>query len=284
LSNTCIDGLRAPVIIRDNTALANYGNIDGEYTLSLTDVYHVEAPYLINYFLSANNYNGAEPVPDSALINEGQNAKFNITPGKTYMFHIVNMGALAGQFLQFDQHNMTIIEADGVYTQPYEVSQLFVAVAQRYTVLITAMPSDCQNFAIVSQFLTDMFDSSVTPTGQQPTVSLYSIVFLARSLTAKVHGLSGLQFCCSIASAVHTRCPAMGRHSACSLGSTTPMGLCQRELVSIIILQSRLRLILLGSVYLTVDFEQNDWGSNRAAMNGLTYIPQKVSPIAGDLT
>lgn len=143
--------------------------------MSLTDVYHVEAPYLINYYLSANNYNGAEPVPDSALINEGQNTKFDITPGQTYMFHVVNMGAIAGQFLQFDQHNMTIIEADGVYTQPYEVSQLFVAVAQRYTVLVTALPSNCENFAIVSQFLTDMFDSSVTPAGQQPTVSSHSI-------------------------------------------------------------------------------------------------------------
>lgn len=143
--------------------------------MSLTDVYHVEAPYLINYYLSANNYNGAEPVPDSALINESQNAKFNITPGHTYMFHVVNMGAIAGQFLQFDQHNMTIIEADGVYTQPYEVSQLFVAVAQRYTVLVTALPSNCKNFAIVSQFLTDMFDSSVTPAGQQPTVSSHSM-------------------------------------------------------------------------------------------------------------
>lgn len=143
--------------------------------MSLTDLYHVEAPYLVNYFLSANNYNGAEPVPDSALINEGQNAKFNITPGKTYMFHVINMGALAGQFLQFDQHNMTIIEADGVYTQPYQVSQIFVAVAQRYTVLITAKPSNCQNFVIVSQFLSDMFDSSSTPASQQATVSPHSI-------------------------------------------------------------------------------------------------------------
>jgi iron transport multicopper oxidase len=178
--------------------------------LSLTDLYHVEAPYLVNYFLSANNYNGAEPVPDAALINEGQNAKFDITPGKTYMFHVVNMGALAGQFLQFDQHNMTIIEADGVYTQPYQVSQIFVAVAQRYTVLITAKPSNCQNFAIVSQFLTDMFDSSSTPAGQQATVSPHSITFLDRTLIAKVHGLSGLQFCSAIANAIHTQGPAMG--------------------------------------------------------------------------
>ncbi|KAE9372825.1 multicopper oxidase, partial [Stipitochalara longipes BDJ] len=179
-----LDGFRGPLVVRDNTALANYGLIDGEYTLTLTDLYHVEAPYLVNYYLSANNYNGAEPVPDSALINEAQNVKFNITPGKTYMFHVVNMGALAGQFLQFDQHNMTIIEADGVYTQPYEVSQIFVAVAQRYTVLITAKPSNCQNFAIVSQFLTDMFDSSITPAGQQPTCTAYLVYNPAAPLPA----------------------------------------------------------------------------------------------------
>jgi hypothetical protein len=33
---------------------------------------------------------------------------------------------------------------------------------------------------------------------------------LVRSLMAKVHGLSGLQFCCTIASAIHTQCSAMG--------------------------------------------------------------------------
>jgi hypothetical protein len=69
----------------------------------------------------------------------------------------------------------------------------------------------------------------------------------------------------------------MGRHSACSLGSATHVGLCQRELVSLVISQGKLKLILVISVYLTVDFETNDWGSTRAMVNGLTYIPQKVS-------
>ena len=174
------DGLRGPLIIRDNKALSNYGNIQQEVTLALSDMYHVEAPYLINWFLSANNVAGSEPVPDSALMNEAQNIRIGMLPGQTYMFHIINMGALAGQYLQFDQHNMTIIEMDGVYTQPYQVSQLFVAVAQRYTVLVTAKSSTTTNFAIVSQFLTDMFDSTITPPGQQPTVSFPFFLFLPR--------------------------------------------------------------------------------------------------------
>lgn len=177
LSNlSCQDGFRGPLIFRDNLALAPYGTIDQEVTLTLSDVYHVEAPFLINYFLSPNNYNGAEPVPDSALINEAQNVIIPITPGKTYMFHIINTGALAAQYIQFGGHNMTIIEADGTWTQPYTVNQLFVAVAQRYTVLVKALPTNTKNFAIVSQFMADMFDSSVTPAGQQATVSPISPV------------------------------------------------------------------------------------------------------------
>jgi len=37
-------------------------------------------------------------------------------------------------------------------------------------------------------------------------------------------------------------------------------------------------------IYLTADFGQNDWGSNRAMFNGLTYIPQKVPTFFTALT
>lgn len=114
---------------------------------------------------------GAEPVPDSALINEARNVKFTITPGKAYLFHVINLGALAGHYLQFDQHSMTIVEADGLYTLPQTVNQIFVGAAQRYKVIVQAKATNTQNFAIVSRFNTDMFDSTITPAGQQATVS-----------------------------------------------------------------------------------------------------------------
>jgi iron transport multicopper oxidase len=147
--------------------------VDQELTLTLTDVYHQQAPYLIHTYLSPNNTlatGGAEPVPDSALINEAQNVPFSVTAGKTYLFHVINMGALAGHYLQFDQHTMTIVEVDGVYTLPQTVNQIFVGAAQRYKVIVQAKATNQQNFAIVSQFDTDMFDSTITPPGQQSTV------------------------------------------------------------------------------------------------------------------
>jgi len=166
-----IDGLRAPLIVKNPNP--PYGKIDNDVTLTLTDLYHEEAPSLIHYYLSPDNTDmtgGAEPVPNAALINEAQNVKFPITPGKSYLFRVINMGAMAGQYLQFDQHTMTIVEVDGVYVQPYEVQQLFVAVAQRYAVVIQAKTNANQNFAVVASMNADMFGSSMTPPGMQPTV------------------------------------------------------------------------------------------------------------------
>jgi iron transport multicopper oxidase len=137
-------------------------------------LYHDQAPSLINYYQSPDNentYGGTEPVPDSVLINEAQNVQFTIIPGKTYLFRIVNMGAMTSQWLQFDQHKMTIVEVDGVYVQPYQTEQLFMSVAQRYSVLVTALPTASENFAIVSAMMTDMFDQSKYPADMDTTVT-----------------------------------------------------------------------------------------------------------------
>jgi iron transport multicopper oxidase len=146
--------------------------------MTLSDLYHDQAPYLINYYQSPTNENlnaGAEPVPNATLINEAQNVNFNMVPGKTYLFRIINMGVFASQWLQFDQHEMTVVEADGVYTQPYNVSQLFITVAQRYSVIVKAKADNSQNYAIVASMMTDMFNPNVIPPNLITTVSSQNI-------------------------------------------------------------------------------------------------------------
>jgi iron transport multicopper oxidase len=167
-----IDGFRGPLIITDVNAPYR---VHQEYTLTLSDLYHYQAPGLINYYQSvdnAENNNGGEPVPNSILINEAQNVPFTITPGQTYLFHIINMGAFAPQYLQFDQHEMTVVEIDGVYTTPTAVSQLFVTVAQRYSVIITAKTTNTQNFAIKASMSTTMFNPTLIPATFNTEVSL----------------------------------------------------------------------------------------------------------------
>jgi iron transport multicopper oxidase len=183
-----IDGLRGPFIVQNPSP--PYGKADQDTTLTLTDFYHKESPSLINYYQSSANYDatgGSEPLPDSALINEAQNVKIAIKPGKTNLFRVINMGAMAGQYLQFDGHNMTIVEVDGQYVQPYTVQQLFVAVAQRYAIIVESLVDASTNYAIVASMDTTMFGDSGTPAN--PTVGILSISFSTIVLTMfKVSG------------------------------------------------------------------------------------------------
>lgn len=134
--------------------------------MTVGDLYYAEALGLINYYQSADNYNnygGTEPVLDAFLINEAQNTAFSMTAGKTYAFHIISIAAFAPFWIQFDQHDMTIVEMDGVYTVPFITDQIYITAAQWYTVLITAKSSATSNFAIVAQANTDMFDYNKYP-------------------------------------------------------------------------------------------------------------------------
>ena len=132
---------------------------DEEHVLTLSDWYHDQMPVLIPTFLSnKKNPSGAEPIPYSALMNDAQTASFDMQPGKTYYFHIINMATFSQIFLNFEGHNMTIIEVDGVYTQPREVESLWIATAQRYGVLITAKDDATRNYAFTSSLDIEAFD------------------------------------------------------------------------------------------------------------------------------
>jgi hypothetical protein len=130
---------------------------------------------LIQYFQSPLNedlHGGSEPVPNATLINEAQNVHFPIKPNKSYLFRVINMGGFAAQYLQFDQHDMTVVEIDGVYTKPHRVSQLFLAAAQRYSVIVQSKRNTDQNFAIVASMDDGMFDPGVTPENLNNNVSM----------------------------------------------------------------------------------------------------------------
>lgn len=140
--------MRGPLIIHDpqNPYKDQY---DEEIILTLSDWYHDFMPDLLKTFISVENPTGAEPVPDSALMNDSQNVSLKVEPGKTYMIRMINMAAFAGQYLWFEDHTMRIIEVDGVYTEPAEADMIYITAAQRYSVLLTTKNSTSSNFAIV---------------------------------------------------------------------------------------------------------------------------------------
>ena len=142
------DGLRGPFIIHDpESPFADQH--DEEIVLTLSDWYHDNMPSLIESFISVTNPSGAEPVPDAALMNDSQNITLSVRPGKTYLFHIVNMGAFASQYFWFEGHSMRVVEVDGVYTEEAETDMLYLTVAQRYSVLVTMTNDTSTNYAII---------------------------------------------------------------------------------------------------------------------------------------
>jgi iron transport multicopper oxidase len=125
------------------------GQYDEERVISLSDWYHDQMPTLLKSFISVTNPTGAEPVPKAALMNDTQNLTVAVEPGKTYLFHLVNVGAFASQYFWIEGHTMKIVEVDGVWTNASEANMIYIASAQRYSVLVTMKNETSQNYAMV---------------------------------------------------------------------------------------------------------------------------------------
>ncbi|KAI0427174.1 multicopper oxidase [Xylaria sp. FL1042] len=177
------DGLRGPLIVHDPHP--PYKVTGGEMVMTLADWYHNQAPYLIEYYQSADNAadGGAEPIPDTGLLNDGQNVSVSVQPGKTYLLHVINYGNFVGTYLKIKGHNFTIVEVDGVYTEPYTVDLLYLSVAQRYGVLLTTQESSGENFLIQAAVDTSMFDE--VPDGYNPNFYGYLVYDSSKPLPAQ---------------------------------------------------------------------------------------------------
>jgi iron transport multicopper oxidase len=117
---------------------------------------------LINFYLSAANdaAGGAEPIPQSTLLNDKPTEIFDIKPGKKYLFRIIDMSALAAHFVQFDGHNMTVVAIDGVPTKPKTTQTIRLTPAQRYDVIIEGKGNATQNYAFITQMDNQLFDEN----------------------------------------------------------------------------------------------------------------------------
>lgn len=98
--------------------------------------YHTPAP-------SAGKF----PTADSALINgAGRYAggtatnltSINVTQGKRYRFRLVSISCDPNYTFSIDGHNLTIIEVDGVNTEPIAVDSIQIYAGQRYSAILEA--------------------------------------------------------------------------------------------------------------------------------------------------
>ncbi|KAJ5690424.1 hypothetical protein N7462_004816 [Penicillium macrosclerotiorum] len=150
------DGYRQALIVHDNSSYF-HDMYDEEYTVTMSDWYHELVEDIT--FIDKSNPTGAEPVPQAFLFNDTLNSNLPVEAGKTYMLRLINIGAFVAQYFYIEDHTFKIVEIDGVYTEPTEASILYIAVAQRYSILVTMKNSTVKNYPIVTVADSQLLDT-----------------------------------------------------------------------------------------------------------------------------
>ncbi|OWB74272.1 hypothetical protein B5S31_g4059 [[Candida] boidinii] len=156
-----MDGMRGAFIIEEEEKEDYPFEFDEAVTLTVSEWYHDLVEDMIPEFLNVYNPTGAEPIPQNLLFNDTTNGTWVVEPNKTYLLRIINIGGFVSQYLYLEDHEMTVVEVDGVYVKPNTTNMIYITVAQRYTVLITTKNETDKNFCFMQKFDEDMLD--VTP-------------------------------------------------------------------------------------------------------------------------
>ncbi|KAH8093244.1 laccase 1 [Cristinia sonorae] len=138
LSTQYCDGLRGAFVVYDpQDPHASLYDVDNDDTvITLADWYHTLARAGPKF-----------PTADSTLINgkgrfklgpAADLAVITVEAGKRYRFRLVNIACDPNYVFSIDNHDMTVIEVDGVNSQPLLVDSLQIFAAQRYSVVVNA--------------------------------------------------------------------------------------------------------------------------------------------------
>ncbi|KAJ7439779.1 laccase [Mycena latifolia] len=132
LSTQYCDGLRGPLVVYDpDDPHADLYDVDDESTvITLADCTLGNVPTLISTLI-----NGLGRFAGGAT---SQLAVISVTSGQRYRMRLISMSCDPNFTFTIDGHNMTIIEADSVNTEPLTVDSIQIFAGQRYSFILTA--------------------------------------------------------------------------------------------------------------------------------------------------
>ncbi|AMD20886.1 HDR144Wp [Eremothecium sinecaudum] len=149
------DGMKGLFIIEDDDFPYEY---DEETALELSDWYHRSTKEIIPEFLSLYNPTGAEPVPQSLIMNNTRELKWHVKPNTTYLLRVANTGGFVSQYFWIEDHDLEVVEVDGVYVERNVTNMIYITSAQRYSMLVRTKSDTSKNFAIMQAFDRMMLD------------------------------------------------------------------------------------------------------------------------------
>ncbi|TDL26288.1 multicopper oxidase 2A [Rickenella mellea] len=146
LSTEYTDGITGALIVHATAPNPpSTPKYDAELVLQLSDWYHLLSASYLPQFLSAEGIMGlpgAEPVPDTGLINgigqyHGKGSFFTVGFQHLYRLRLIHTGSFPSLRFSIDSHVLTVIEVDGTIVQPMQIAGVQLGVAQRISVLLT---------------------------------------------------------------------------------------------------------------------------------------------------
>ncbi|KAG9187155.1 hypothetical protein G6011_05026 [Alternaria panax] len=163
------DGLRGKMIVHDR-AWEESLDIDDQKYLSMSDWYHRPMPEMIEEYMSPANTNANFDSPDSFLFDD-TNKPFDlkIAKGKRYLLRIVNTAAVACARFHIEGYKLSVVEIDGVQTQPRDADTIIICAGQSYGVVVQGKKDPKGSANWIAQLETDML-TKPAPSKQSRTI------------------------------------------------------------------------------------------------------------------
>ncbi|KAN0136704.1 laccase sensu stricto variant A [Lactarius tabidus] len=132
------DGLRGPLVVYDACdPHRDLYDVDDEYTvITLADWYHyvsTAGPAIPAFNSTLINGKGRYPGGPAAPL-----AVVNVEQGKRYRFRVVSISCDPSFIFSIDDHQLTVIEVDGIDTKPLVIDSLEIFAGQRYSLVLNA--------------------------------------------------------------------------------------------------------------------------------------------------
>ncbi|KAJ2747054.1 ferroxidase fet3 [Coemansia sp. BCRC 34301] len=140
------DGLRTPLIIHDPH---DPNPVDREFLFAAEDWWPITFQESLAIIMQPHGPGNPYTMPPYTLVN-GVNGSLieplYFEPGKTYKIRLVSMMSLPLWEFVIDDHELLIVEVDGIATIPKAVSVVRLASGQRVSVLVTAKQTTRINY------------------------------------------------------------------------------------------------------------------------------------------
>ncbi|KAJ7982063.1 L-ascorbate oxidase [Quillaja saponaria] len=127
-----------------------------------------------------------------------------VIPGRTYRLRIGSLASLSSLSFEIEGHNLTVVEADGHYVEPFVVKNIYLYSGETYSVLLKANQDSSRNYWAITNVVSRKpstpnalailnyipNDAQTLPPTVPPTGPLWNdtTARLAQSLAIKAHG------------------------------------------------------------------------------------------------